>query len=47
VTGAALTEGFAAAFLIAAEILLVGAFCAVRTLPARKIPGDRPIIPSG
>jgi EmrB/QacA subfamily drug resistance transporter len=47
VTDAALTEGFAAAFLIAAGILLIGAFCAVRTLPARKVRRDRPIIPSG
>jgi hypothetical protein len=32
----ALTAGFAVAFLIAAGILLLGAICAVRTLPARE-----------
>jgi hypothetical protein len=32
---AALTSGFAAAFLVAAGILALGALTAVRTLPAR------------
>jgi EmrB/QacA subfamily drug resistance transporter len=47
VTESALTEGFAVAFLIAAGVLLLGAFCAIRTLPAGKVKADRPIIPSG
>ena len=45
VTETALTKGFAVDFLIAAGVLLLGAFCAVRTLPARKLVADRPIIP--
>jgi EmrB/QacA subfamily drug resistance transporter len=36
VDASALTSGFTVAFLIAAAILLLGAFCAVRTLPARE-----------
>ena len=47
VSAPALTEGFAVAFLIAAGFLLIGAFCAVLTLPARQVAGDPPIIPSG
>jgi MFS family permease len=35
VDASALTSGFAAAFLIAAGIVALGALCAVRTLPAR------------
>jgi EmrB/QacA subfamily drug resistance transporter len=36
VDASALTAGFTVAFLIAAGILLLGAICAVRTLPARE-----------
>jgi hypothetical protein len=32
----ALTSGFTVAFLIAAAILLLGAVCALRTLPVRE-----------
>ncbi len=46
VTESALTEGFAAAFLIAAGVLLLGAFCAVRTLPPRRAATHRRVIPS-
>jgi MFS family permease len=46
VTESALTEGFAAAFLIAAGVLLLGAFCAVRTLPPHRAATHRRVIPS-
>jgi len=44
---AALTSGFAAAFVAAAGILALGALSVGRMLPARKVATDPPIIPSG
>jgi hypothetical protein len=46
-TPAALTSGFAFAFLLAAAFLTLSALNAVWTLPRRKVGGPSPIIPSG
>jgi hypothetical protein len=46
-TPAALTSGFTFAFVLAAGFLTLSALNAVWTLPARKVRGGSPIIPSG
>jgi EmrB/QacA subfamily drug resistance transporter len=46
-TAPALVSGFTFAFLLAAGILTMSVLSAVITLPARKVRGPSPIIPSG